>query len=60
MLQPVFSEQIVRERIERLRADGAAARRSASPRRRPVGTWRRALGVRLVNAGFRLQGLGGR
>ena len=60
MLQPVFTEAIVRDRIERLRAEGAEARRSRIARGRPIRAWRRALGVRLVSAGVRLQGLGGR
>ncbi|HEX6230292.1 MAG TPA: hypothetical protein VF029_01100 [Actinomycetota bacterium] len=55
-MHPVFGEQLMRDRIGTLRADGAAARRSLRPLRR----WRRAFGARLVSAGFRLQGVAGR
>ncbi|HZD18563.1 MAG TPA: hypothetical protein VE669_10525 [Actinomycetota bacterium] len=59
MLHPVFMDQVVHDRIQTLRADGAAARRSASGRGGEPRRWRRTVGAMLVSVGARIQGVAG-
>lgn len=52
MLPSPMPEELVRQRIESLRADAADARRGRA--RRVSRGWRLTLGMRLVSAGVRL------
>ncbi len=56
-MYPMQSPELIKARVEELRRD-ASGRRAGRRAAGPAPTWRLALGLRLVSAGFRLLGEG--